>query len=368
MPVRPVVIVLLFLLSSQPSSAVDRAPIREPACDGIEAHALQVIQRAVQAQGGEAALRSEHSRRETGTQTILLRGEVFREASYLRLQKSPNQSYLETPANLPPFTEKLIFATDGTTSWTQNDGALAPYALPPAEGFKRDEEAHPFYFTLCERGVQVSYVGREELDGEVVDHLRYLTPDPQLDAPRQADVYFTADTGLPREVTRTLETSQGTALSRYRLFEYRRVGNQTENLPILPHRTESLFPPDERHINVVESLEINVEIPDSAFRPPAAPELSEQQLRRLAGTYELDGTSLTISRHQGELWIQLPAKPRERLIAVTRERFLFQDGRGAGSAMGNVQFSTVDRDSTQLQLQLRREATVWRRSARLPGR
>ncbi len=313
-------------------------------CPEVEPAAAEIIKQAIAAHGGKTALRSIHTQREIGKTTIYLKGEVFRESDYLSLQQAPDKFYKESPTGLPPFHEKLIFATDGKTSWTQNDGALAPYALPPEESFPVSEEAYPYFFTLCERGVRVIYQGAMDLDGESVHHLSYIFADERVE-----DAYFEAGGGLLREVSRNIQTSQGPALSRRRWLDYRPVSGV-----LLAHRQESIFPPDEHHVSLISKLEINVELADHLFQLPPRPVLGPEHLQRLAGRFRASDQVFIIVHSDAGLTIELPGKAPEVMIPVTPERFLFHDGRGPGSAMGNVRFD-LDVEPDRLVLRLRQK-------------
>ena len=100
-----------------------------PACSSsVDSHSEQVVARAVEGLGGEAALKSVTTLTVRGTTTITA-GSFHQSRPFVHHAKRPSKSYYETPLG----SRKLIFATNGTMAWTQNDGALAPYAMPEAE-------------------------------------------------------------------------------------------------------------------------------------------------------------------------------------------------------------------------------------------
>ena len=113
-------------------------------------------------------------------------------------------------------------------------------------------------------------------------------------------------------------------------------------------------------MSIVEGLEINPELADHLFELPPPPELSRRHLERLTGRYRTGEEQLVIRLDGSRLTIELPDKEPETMTPVTAERFLFRDGRGAGSAMGNVQFDLAP-EPDRLILILRDEEIVAQR-------
>ncbi len=97
------------------------------ACQNEKTIEDRIIDKAIQAFGGEDNLRSIKSKKEIGTTIIYLQDTLFRTSRHQQFFKSPDKNYYKSPINKPQISPKLVFASNGTILWTQNDGAYAPY-------------------------------------------------------------------------------------------------------------------------------------------------------------------------------------------------------------------------------------------------
>jgi len=295
----------------------------------MDSESAQVIARAVDALGGEEALKAVRTITVRGTTTITA-GKFYQSNSFVHYARRPGKSYYETPLG----DGKLIFATNGTMAWTQNDGALAPYAMPEDEARSviRQATFEPFYFNLEERRITVEYLGEHDVSSldpdmakERLEGLRYSHPDGD-----DIDVYFSLDTGRLRMTSRSIQTSIGPTETQMWFGDYRQVGDV-----LVPHDTRSLFP-GETHVTVVETVDFNEPIDDAVFELPPPPRLSEGHLDALAGVYSVPpGETVRITRDGSSLIYQNNDGPAMQMTAAADTLFLV----GAGRGMYNVIFS-----------------------------
>ncbi len=300
-----------------------------PASSWAVPTAQEVIERAIGAQGGTRALRSIISQRQTGTLTIT-KDDFFRESFFLIIADGPTRSYYESPVNAAPFSDKLIFASDGAISWTQNDGALAPYRMPDEEVSSYDEE-WPFFFDLEKRGVHVKLVGKEPAGGVSCTRLDYT-----FDGGREEQVYFREDNGLLHLHRKTIATSIGDAVREQTWLDYRSKGDM-----LLAHTTEILFLPDELHVRKIETWDINPDLDDDIFMMPIPPPPNAAVTQSLLGEYQTtDGTMISVSATDAGLRLRLGDEPAVALTPVTHTFYMyrrFADDK-ANSRMANVYF------------------------------
>lgn len=289
--------------------------------------AEEIIHLSLQAQGGEEALRGVTSNYTEGTTLIYLYDTVYSSTNFKSWEKSPGKSYYVTPVTEKKYTEKRIFASNGTYSWTQNDGALAPYRQPQEEHRNTNGEDYPYLLTLEERGVKTNYIERVEEDGRTLHRVDYTSSDGNVE-----EVYFDASTWLIHRVRRFIETSQGRAELIKHYYDYRPVGGI-----VIPFRTESFFPPRELDLHLINHIEINQVVDDSIFEFPEPPTLSAAELKAFTGNFRTaDNKVIRISEESGVLFVTLPDKPKVEAAVVAKNYIMFRDGVGGGSWMGNI--------------------------------
>jgi len=319
----------------------------------VDAQSERVIARAVEGLGGEAALKGVSTITVGGTTTITA-GSFHQSRPFVHHAKRPSKSYYETPLG----SRKLIFATNGTMAWTQNDGALAPYAMPENEARAVVDQARfePFYFDLEKHGITVSYLGEHDvasldpdMDRERLEGLRYLHPDGD-----SIEVYFDLETGRLRMTSRNIQTSIGPTETQKWFGDYRRVG------PIfVAHESFSLFP-GEKHVTVVETVVVNEPIDDDVFELAPPPTLGEGHLDALAGVYTIEPDETVRIRRAGNALIyQSTDGPALEMTAVADTLFLV----GSGRDMYNVIFARpADGASETLTLQKGEQRRMGRRN------
>ena len=308
------------------------------ACAGDKTtSAGEVIEKAIAAYGGETNLRNIKSKKETGTTIIYLQDTVFRTSKYLELFKSPNKSYYESPVNKPLVSPKLIFASNGTIAWTQNDGAYAPYLQPQEEIIDRKGEDYPYLFTLEERNVVVSYIQTIKENNQSLHLLRYTSK-----GGFEEDVYFDGETGLISKTYKKIQTSIGAAEVIQLFNDYRKVGDV-----MIPFRVESRYPPKEVNLNIINELEINTYLNDSLFDFPKMDRLLPEEIESLIGSYSNANTSLKISKSGDILKVEKDEQGASELLIVRKDFFMFRIGKKEKSHVENISVLKKERKDVQ---------------------
>jgi hypothetical protein len=325
-----------------------------PACSSsVDSESAQVIARAVDALGGEGALKAVNTITVRGTTTITA-GKFYQSNPFVHHAKRPGKSYYETPLG----SRRLIFATNGEMAWTQNDGALAPYAMPEnqARSVIRQAVFEPFYFDLEARRITVEFLGEHDvfsldpdMEMERLRGLRYAHPDGD-----SIDVFFSLDTGRLRMTSRGIQTSIGPTEAQKWFGGYRQVGGVA-----VAHESFSLFP-GEKHVTVLEAVEINEPIADSVFELLPPPRLAHSDLDALAGVYTIpQDETIRVHRDGDALVYQNGDGPALKMTAVADTLFLVRSGRD----MYNVIFARpADGASESLTLQKGEERRTGRRN------
>lgn len=306
-----------------------------------------IIANAIKAYGGEGALRGIRSKTIQGTTLIYIYDSLLMSTPYLSYEKSPSKSYYVSPPGGEGYGERLIFASNGTSSWTQNDGALYPYPQPPEEFRNTGGEDFPYLFTLKERGVEVQYIETITEEGLTLYRVDYTS------AASTQEVYFNADTWLIFKVRRFIETSQGRAENIRFHRDYRYVSGTQ-----VPFRTESFFPPREVDVHLINKMEINTSLNDSLFEYPEVPQLTMPELDRFTGSYQLSSeTIIRIAREDTALSVSVNGEPAVPALIVAPDFLMYRDGKGDGSRMANV-FIKTDRNNREYLEHRLRKVTV----------
>lgn len=312
-----------------------------------ELNADHIITNAIKAYGGEDALRGIASKYTRGTTLIYIYDSLFRSTPFISYEKSPSKSYYVSPPGGEGYGDRLIFASNGTSSWTQNDGALYPYPQPPSEHRNTGGEDFPYLFTLKERGIETRYIETVEEEGLTLHRVDYISGNSS------EEVYFNADTWLIFKTQKFIETSQGTAERIRFTRDYRNVSGT-----MVPFRTESFFPPRELDVHLINQMEINMEIDDQTFEYPQGPALSETELEAFTGRYRSEGkTMLEIIRKGDTLFVTTKDQSDIPVLIVASDFIMYRDGIGDGSRMANLFLKTDDQGRSYLEHILRQETT-----------
>lgn len=312
-----------------------------------ELTADNIIANAIEAYGGESALRSVTSKTTQGTTLIYIYDSLFRSTPYLSYQKPPAKSYYVSPPGGEGYRERLIFASNGSSSWTQNDGALHPYPQPRAEHRNTNGEDFPYLFTLEEREIKTQYIETVMEEGLTLHRVDYTQ------GVSTQEVYFNATTWLIFKFRRFVETSQGRAENTRYFRDYRNIAGT-----MISFREESFFPPRELDVHLINKMEINTEVDDKIFEFPKAPGLETSILNRFTGSYQLSEDQRIRIFRKGELLFVSTQNQSEIPTQLVSENFLmYRDGIGGGSRMANVFLKRDDDNQPYLEHKLR-EKTI----------
>jgi hypothetical protein len=312
-----------------------------------ELTADNIIANAIKAYGGENALRGITSKYIQGTTLIYIYDSLIRSNPFLSYEKSPSKSYYISPPGGEGYRDRLIFASNGTSSWTQNDGALFPYPQPQSEHRNTGGEDFPFLFTLKERGIETKFIQTIQEEGLTLYRVDYITENST------EEVYFNADTWLIFKTRKFIETSQGTAESIRYNRDYRNVSGT-----MVPFRTESFFPPRELNVHLINKMEINIEIDNQLFEYPAGPALSQAELEQLKGTYRSSGGEfIEIVRKGDALFVTTKNQSEIPTQIVAHDFMMYRDGTGDGSRMANLFLKTDKNNKSYLEHILRQKKT-----------
>ncbi|MCE7992141.1 MAG: hypothetical protein HEP71_09175 [Roseivirga sp.] len=321
-----------------------------PGCTWVknDLTAESIIANAIEAYGGEEALRGISSKTIQGTTLIYIYDSLFRSSPYLSYEKSPSKSHYVSPPGGEGYGERLIFASNGSSSWTQNDGALHPYRQPPEEHRNSGGEDFPYLFTLEERGVAVQYIETISEEGLTLHRVDYISENSTQ------EVYFNASTWLIFKMRRYIETSQGRAENIRFYRDYRDVSGTRVSF-----RTESFFPPRELDVHLINKMEINTPLDDSLFEFPEAPELTVTELDRFTGSYRISAeTTIQIVRENSTLLVSVNDGPGVAAQIVAPDFLMYRDGVGDGSRVANVFIKTDSNNKDYLEHTLRKETVA----------
>lgn len=306
-------------------------------CEEKQLDASTIISKAISSYGGEAALRDIKTKKELGTSIIYLQDTVFRKSNYIEYFKTPNKTYYESPVTKKLTSSKLIFASNGKISWTQNDGAYAPYIQPKNEIVDLKGEDYPYLFTLEERGVTVTYVDKIVQDDNELHHLQYKSEGGLVE-----DVYFDDKTGLISKTVKVIQTSIGPAEVNKTFSDYKII-----NGIAIPFQVESYFPPKELNLYIINDLEINEGINDSIFEFPKPPLLSSTEIAGIVGTYKGENIKLIIDVNGENLVVQRDENPLSKLLVVKNNFFMYRIGEEEQSHIENIFVEKVQNNKVQ---------------------
>jgi len=308
-----------------------------------------IIKKSLIAHGGKNALKGITSQNENGVTLIFINDSLFRSNQYVSLKKTGGKSYYQSPSHQKKYGKKLIFANNGDYSWTQNDGAFAPYLQPQEEHISQGGEDYPYLLNLDARGVKTFYVETIIEESETLHRVDYTSSEGIKE-----EVYFADSSWLIRKTRRFIETSQGTAEMLRYFNDYRIIKNVA-----IPFRTEAHFPPREMNINIIKSLQLNDTILDSRFEFPKPKNLGRTEINAIVGAYyNLSKDVLKIFRKEGKILVEYNNQPATQMMVVDENLLMFRDGIGGGSRIANV-FLKKKNNKTSLEIHLRDIITEW---------
>ena len=219
--------------------------------------AEEIIAKAVDAMGGTEALTAINTTRVIGRFSIPSYGMSLSLEVY---SKRPNKRKIMLNFE----GQQFVRCTNGTVAWHVNPiaGITEPTPLDDytARLFNATAIYDAFYFGLAERGVKVEFIGKEVVEGEELNHLKYSFPGDYV-----FDLYFDAQTGLPRLSTIVYASPDtGTEVeSRTYLSDYQEINGLT-----IAFREENTEGGMQTIVELI-SVETNVDVDDSIFELPA---------------------------------------------------------------------------------------------------
>jgi len=246
----------LYTLSAAVAALILFAAAAPPA-GAAEMTLEELIAMNLEAKGGEEALRAVESARVEGTMTM---GGGQMEAPFTWTWKAPNKLRLE-------FTFQGmtgIQAFDGESGWMVMPfmGKTDPEAMP-AEQVKEFEDqadfAGPFIDTE-EKGYQLAYEGEEEVDGTPTHKIKVTNKHGDV-----TYVFLDQDYGLEiqSESKRTIRGQEIESVTA--IGDYKEVGDL-----MMAHSYDAQVPGMGGQTITFNSVEFNVDVPDSDFAMPAA--------------------------------------------------------------------------------------------------
>ena len=191
----------------------------------------EVVDRALEALGGEAALEATRSVTVEALASISA-ASMSMEASLKYINVRPDKLRMEI--SVASFGMEIVQGTDGKDFWLSTNGTVTDVPSEQIPQFRQNAESilpGLSFKNLRNAGVEFEYVGRETLQGIDVHHIRYPTPADLAPSSQggEVDWYFSVGTGLP--LASMMESTSGPATAWFE--DYREVG-----LVMMPFRWE----------------------------------------------------------------------------------------------------------------------------------
>jgi outer membrane lipoprotein-sorting protein len=205
-----------------------------------------IFNKAVQAMGGKAALKSINTMKMKGKVTMVAMG---MEIPFVGYQKRPNKMRYEMEVQ----GMEMIQATDGEKAWMTMGGAAQETPGEQGAAFMRQADIDGPYVDYKEKGIKAEFIGKETVNEEELYNVKLTYPDDF-----SVNVYFDAASGLPRLSKSTVmgydvETT---------LSDYRQVGGILAAFSI-----EQSTPQGQMTIEI-EELTFNEPVDDAIFVMP----------------------------------------------------------------------------------------------------
>ncbi len=222
-----------------------------------------IIERALEALGGPAALEATRSVALEATGSLTMGGSKF-EASMRHFNVRPDELRIEVSLEGAGIEMEIVQGTDGEDFWLSTNQVVTDLpadqipqvrqnaeSILPGMGFRR----------FIELGVEFEYLGRRSLRGTDVYHIRYTTPAEYTISSQDADVewYFSVETGLP--FASAMNSIAGEVFTWYE--DYRRVA-----MFMMPFRWETETRGQPTWTVTMQSVETNKPIDPSLFKRP----------------------------------------------------------------------------------------------------
>ena len=251
------VVIGLVGLPASADEAPTTQPAAQPAADAAAMpSAKDVLQKYVDATGGEAAYKALTGQKAVGTFSMPAQGltgqlELF--------QKSPDK--MLAVVNIPPFGT-VERGVNGTVGWMVDD-RNGPQLLDDAtrQGMLRDADAQS-NLTPDKYYASVEVKGKEDVDGKPAYHLHF-TP---KEGGSPVDSFYDVESGLLVKSVTEVDTPAGKMSSETVLSDYREIGTGAAKLKV-PFKIVATAAGQEQVIELSE-VTVNPETPDDKFKVP----------------------------------------------------------------------------------------------------
>jgi outer membrane lipoprotein-sorting protein len=218
----------------------------------------ELIAKAIEAQGGAAALKAVQSQKATGK--FVNQG---MEIPFTMVQARPN--LLRIDATFMGMT--IVQAFDGTSAWAINPMAGSQDAQPmsdvEAKGFRFQADMDGPLLNWAAKGYTVEYVGPEEVEGTAAHRLRV---DTKLDI--VTDFWFDTESFLLLKQSLKMKIDQGEFETQNYFRDYRQQGGLTFAFSVETRQGDQLM-----NQIVIDTIELGVTVDPAVFQmpTPAAP-------------------------------------------------------------------------------------------------
>lgn len=216
--------------------------------------AEELITKALDAQGGAAALQAVKSQKATGK--FLTQG---MEIPYTMQHLRPNLMRVDASV----MGMSIVQAFDGTTGWSINPmmGSQDPQAMSDVEAksFKVQADMDGPLLGWAARGWTAEYIGAEDVEGTATHHLRMDTKQDLV-----LDFWFDAESFLMIKQNSKLKIDQGEFETQMYPSDYRTQGGLTVPFSMETRRGDLVM-----MTIVIDTLEYGATIDPSIFPMPA---------------------------------------------------------------------------------------------------
>lgn len=223
--------------------------------------AEKIMEKTIEARGGRAAFEKLTSRVSKGRLTMEMGGQTLMDGALRRWERAPNDMYVEI--SIAGGGGMIRSGCYEGVCWSVGPRGNATVM----EGEDKEERLADARFNELlywkDMLASVETVAKETADGKSCYKVR-IKPK----AGKERFVYYNRKNGLPVKMVETNETPNGTATMETVTQEYRVVDGV--KIPTKIVRTIKVGEQEQVLTFTYETIEHNVDIPDSKFRPPSA--------------------------------------------------------------------------------------------------
>ncbi|MBD3220343.1 hypothetical protein GF314_03795 [bacterium] len=215
----------------------------------------ELIDKALDAQGGEKALKAVESMKATGK--FIAMGMEF---PFTMVQARPNKMRIDADIN----GQMMVQVWDGEKGWMINPmmGTTEPQDMGPVESksFKLQADLDGLLVDYADKGYTVEYVGEDEVEGTPVYHLKLDTHEDLV-----VDMFLDQEYHLLIKQTGTMAIEGQEVSSDTYMSDFKEVGGL-----VIPHAIETRMGGQTVNNIQLETVELDVEVDEGQFEKPAA--------------------------------------------------------------------------------------------------